>query len=156
MLPFLLAPETHLKHILDPNPDPSVSRSPQIPRRDHALAVRQLRERFERAGLPFAGAVPEDGLLASVRWGGRCRRVCVRCVRSSPAHTLLLSGAKGRVTRRASGGGDGEAGVPVSMYAQASRVSFRLADGLLAPVRWGTRGWRGFKEVRYAKSLSDK
>ncbi|KXZ55418.1 hypothetical protein GPECTOR_3g7 [Gonium pectorale] len=37
------------------------------PRATHALLSRQLHDKFEAVGLPFAGAIPMDPLLASVR-----------------------------------------------------------------------------------------
>ncbi|KXZ55429.1 hypothetical protein GPECTOR_3g8 [Gonium pectorale] len=38
-----------------------------LPRATHALLSRQLHDKFEAVGLPFAGAIPMDPLLASVR-----------------------------------------------------------------------------------------
>ncbi|KAG2494209.1 hypothetical protein HYH03_007567 [Edaphochlamys debaryana] len=38
-----------------------------LPRSSHALITQQLREKLDRAGLAFAGALPEDPLLSSVR-----------------------------------------------------------------------------------------
>ncbi|PNW69941.1 hypothetical protein CHLRE_17g699000v5 [Chlamydomonas reinhardtii] len=38
-----------------------------LPREHHAILSSQLRDKLERAGLPFAGALPEDPVLSSVR-----------------------------------------------------------------------------------------
>ncbi|KAG2499811.1 hypothetical protein HYH03_002105 [Edaphochlamys debaryana] len=38
-----------------------------IPRASHAIMTAQLRDRFAQAGLPFAGAIPSDNLLRTVR-----------------------------------------------------------------------------------------
>ncbi|GLC39613.1 hypothetical protein PLESTB_001956600 [Pleodorina starrii] len=38
-----------------------------LPRSSHALVTSQLRTRFEEAGLPFAGAIPQDPILRNVR-----------------------------------------------------------------------------------------
>ena len=39
----------------------------RVPRSDHAMLSRQLHERFDKAGLPFVGGLPEDSLLATIR-----------------------------------------------------------------------------------------
>ncbi|KAG2450893.1 hypothetical protein HYH02_004725 [Chlamydomonas schloesseri] len=38
-----------------------------LPRAHHAILSSQLRDKLDRAGLPFAGALPEDPVLSSVR-----------------------------------------------------------------------------------------
>ena len=39
----------------------------RVPRADFALLSRQLKDRLDKAGLPFVGGLPEDSLLATVR-----------------------------------------------------------------------------------------
>ena len=39
----------------------------QLPLCNHAIVTAQLRSKLEPAGLPFAGALPEDPILSSVR-----------------------------------------------------------------------------------------
>jgi hypothetical protein len=63
----------HLQAAAGPSPAlytrPWARRLPhaQLPRAHHTVLTSQLKERLERAGLPFAGAVPEDPLLSTVR-----------------------------------------------------------------------------------------
>lgn len=39
----------------------------RMPRADHAMLSRQLKEKFDKVGMPFVGGLPEDSLLATVR-----------------------------------------------------------------------------------------
>ncbi|GLC50353.1 hypothetical protein PLESTB_000369800 [Pleodorina starrii] len=39
----------------------------QLPRTHHAILTSQLRDKLERVGLPFAGGLPDDPILSSVR-----------------------------------------------------------------------------------------
>jgi hypothetical protein len=61
----------------------------KVPREDQAILTSQLRRKFQEAGLVFAGGIPEDHVLESVRWvwGWGCRVWCATALLATHQHS---------------------------------------------------------------------